>query len=177
MRKRANTVAPTAAVLLAAGCGSHGAGSPDLATVPYGPVQVPPLVEVSTGPGSATRSPAAPTFAYRLQQAFTLSERNGVGAAIVRFRLTAVRFGVSEVRDLVGGALLAQLGSSRIDPLATRQVKITIDFDTLPAEQMTAEFDFTDADGLTRPVSVQLLPEVDLGRQESAVERPNYTTR
>jgi hypothetical protein len=50
--------------------------------------------------------------------------------------------------------------SSRIDPLATRQE--SIDFNTLPADQMTGEFIYTGDDEVTRAVSAQLVPEINI---------------
>ncbi len=163
MFKKAKAIA-VAGVLIAAGCGSPATRPSTPTETPDGPPLVPPGIELSAGQGTATMSPAAPVFGYRLTQTFTLSERNGVGASIDRFRLTIVRLGASEVRVLQGPVLAAQIGSSRIDPLTTRLVTVTIDFNTLPAEQMTGEFVYTGDDGMTRPVSVPLVPRIDLAK-------------
>jgi len=158
-------VATFAVFVLLAGChevstptSQSSAQSPSGPPNVSGPPSIPAVVEVTAPAGTVGMSPVT-SFSYRLRQPLGLREIAGAGANLESFTVRIVRGGAIEVQTLGREAILAQIGSLRLDALATRSITLAIDFNTLPAEKTTGEVSYVGDDGLMRSVSVELHPE------------------
>jgi hypothetical protein len=99
-------------------------------------------------------------MSYRLQQPLEVREVGGAGASIVSFTLHIFR-GTKEETEVLGPeAILAQITTLRIDARSSRSIALAIDFNTFPADRMTGELRYLGDDGITRPASVELHPQM-----------------
>jgi hypothetical protein len=124
-----------------------------------GPPAIPAVVEVTAPVGMVGKSPVT-TFSYRLEQPLGLREIAGAGANVESFKVRIVRGDAEEIQVLGRQAILAQIGSLRLDALSARLITLAIDFNTLPGDRTTGELSYLGDDGLMRSVVVDLHPEV-----------------
>jgi hypothetical protein len=143
-------------VLSLGGCGGGGGGptTPPV-TNPPGPTAASITVNQSSQ-GQLCFSPAA-GFSYRLRLPLTIRESAGLGANINFARLTLFRLGVEvERREIGSAAIIAGVGTNRLNPSQTQNVIIGFDFNNDTFDSSRLELNFTDDRGNVHNLSVTI---------------------
>ncbi len=139
-------------VLSLAGCGSDSPTPPTPPTTQG--VSAASITVTQTSQGQLCFSPAA-GFSYRLRLPITIRESAGLGANINFARLTLFRGGLEvERREIGSAAIIAGVGTNRLNPSQTQNVIITFDFNNDTFDSSRLEINFSDDRGNVHNISV-----------------------
>lgn len=148
----------SAALLLAlslAGCGSDSPSTPPPPTLPPGPTAA-SITVTQSSQGQLCFSPVA-GFSYRLRLPLTIRESAGLGANINFARLTLFRAGVEvERREIGSAAIIAGVGTNRLNPSQTQNVIVTFDFNNDTFDSSRLEINFSDDRGNVHNLTVTI---------------------
>ena len=142
-------------VLSLAGCGSDSPTPPTPPTTQPGPSAA-SITVTQTSQGQLCFSPAA-GFSYRLRLPMTIRESAGLGANINFARLTLFRAGIEvERREIGSAAIIAGVGTNRLNPSQTQNVIITFDFNNDTFDSSRLEMNFSDDRGNVHNITVPI---------------------
>ena len=142
-------------VLSLAGCGSDSPTPPTPPTTQPGPTAA-SITVTQTSQGQLCFSPAA-GFSYRLRLPMTIRESAGLGANINFARLTLFRAGIEvERREIGSAAIIAGVGTNRLNPNQTQNVIITFDFNNDTFDSSRLEMNFSDDRGNVHNITVPI---------------------
>jgi hypothetical protein len=143
-------------VLSLGGCGGGGSSNaPTPPTTQPGPTAA-SITVTQSSQGQLCFSPAA-GFSYRLRLPIRISESAGLGANINFARLTLFLRGVEvERREIGSAAIIAGVGTNRLNPRETQNVIITFDFNNDTFDSSRLEINFSDDRGNVHNIAVPI---------------------